>query len=315
MAGEERYPCGRPVSRRGFLGMGVAGGGALLLGEKLTRAAEAAGGAKTDVWVLHGEDKKKLMQQAMKVIAENGGFGKAVKKLTLKVNAAWRSTPEEHGNTHPELVDTFLKGCKDQGIKELVMPEHPVQPASQTFPRSGLLAVAKSNGVAMIDMRSDEKLFKEVESPKAKSLTKALVTRHVLETDALVNMPVAKHHGGAGLTISLKNWMGAVKDRRFLHRNNLHQCIADFATFIRPAWSIVDATSLMLDRGPKGPSKNMRKLDLLVVSKDQVAADAYTATLFPKALAAKAAHIRIAADMKLGVGDLSQMAIHKIEVS
>ena len=309
-ADRKHGPCGQ-VNRRRFLGMGAAAGGAVLLPGRFALGDEK----KTDVWVFHGTDKAKLMQAAMKVIADNGGFGTAVKKLTLKINAAWWSTPKEGGNTHPELVDAFLKGCKAQGIKQMVMPEHPVQPAAKTFPQSGILAVAKSNGVPMIDMRSDEKLFKEIEAPKGKRLKKALVTRDVLETDALVNMPVAKHHGGAGLTMAMKNWLGAVQDRRFLHRNDLHQCIADLGTIIRPTWSIVDATRIMLDRGPKGPSKNMKQLDLLVVGKDQVAVDAYTATLFPAATAARAKYIQMAAEMKLGCADLAKIAVHKTEVS
>ena len=311
MAGKQAFD--REVTRRGFLGMGVAAGGAVVLADELALAA----GEKTDVWVLHGTVKKKLMDAALKVIADNGGFGKSVKKLTLKINAAWWSTPEQGGNTNPELADTFLKGCRGQGIKQLVMPENPVQPAEKTFPQSGLLAVAKSNGVPMIDLKSDEKLFKEVEIPKGKRLKKVVVAKDFLETDALVNMPVAKHHGGAGLTICMKNWMGAVATdvRRFFHRNDLHQCIADFSTFIKPNWAIVDATRIMLDRGPRGPSKNMKKLDLLIVSKDQVAADIYTATLFPEQTAGRAKHLKIATEMKLGTTDFSQMAIHKIEVS
>ena len=306
-----KHVLGREVSRRNFLGMGVAGGGALLLGGRLVGAAEA----KTDVWVLHGTDKKKLMDAAMKVIADNGGFGSGAKKLTLKVNAAWYSTPAEGGNTHPELVDAFLKGCKQQGIKEIVIPENPVQPAKQTFPRSGILDVAKSNGATMIDMRSDAKLFKDVELPKAKNLKKAQFTGHMLETDAVVNMPVAKHHGGAGLTIALKNWLGSVQDRRFLHKNDLHQCIADLGTFIHPTWTIVDATRIMLSRGPKGPSKDMKTPDLLIVCRDQVAADAYTATLFPQALVDRTKYIQSAAEMTVGATDVAQMAVHKIEVS
>jgi len=305
------HACATGLTRRGFLGAGVVGGGALLLGGRVALAAEG----KTDVWVLHGTDKKKLMDAAVKVIADHGGLGKDVKKLTLKVNAAWYSTPDEGGNTHPELVDAFLKGCKDQGVKDVVLPEHPVQPANKTFPRSGLLAVAKSNSAAMIDMRSDAKLWKDVKLPAAKNLKAAQMPAHVLETGALINMPVAKHHGSAGVTIAMKNWLGSVKDRRFLHRNDLHQCIADLASFLKPTWTIVDATRIMLDRGPKGPTKNMKKPDLLIVSKSQVSADAYAATLFPKATADRAKYIQMAADMKLGETDVSKLAIHKMEVS
>ncbi|MBL7133571.1 MAG: DUF362 domain-containing protein [Phycisphaerae bacterium] len=304
----------RAVARREFMRMGVAGAGAMLLGETLALGAEPKAGGKTDVWVLHGTNKKDLMNACLKVIAENGGFGKDVKKLTLKINAAWWRTPKQAANTSPELADAFLKGCKGQGIKQIVMPEHPVDPAKKTFGQSGLLAVAKANGVPMIDLASDEKLFKEVQIPKGKRMQKALVGKHFLETDALVNMPVAKHHGGATLTMAMKNWMGAVKDRRYLHRNDLHQCIADLSTLIKPNWAIIDAMRIMLDRGPKGPSRNMKELNLLVVSKDQIAADAYTSTLFPGMGPDKVKYLTIAGQMKLGTVDLSKIAVHKIEV-
>lgn len=302
----------RTVARREFIRMGVAGAGAMLLPGTLAFAAK--GGGKADVWVLHGTNKKSLMNAALKVIAENGGFGKSVKKLTLKINCAWWRTPQQAANTNPELVDAFLKGCKAQGIKELVMPEHPVDSGKNTFPKSGLLAVAKANGVPMIDLGTDEKLFKEVQFPNGKRLKKALVGKDFLETDALVNMPVAKHHSGADLTIAMKNWLGAVKDRRYLHRNNLHQCIADLSTLIKPTWTIVDAVRIMLDKGPKGPSRNMKDLNLLVVSKDQIAVDAYTSTLFPGKGPDKIKYLTIAGQMKLGTVDLSKITVHKIEV-
>ena len=310
----ERHCVDREVTRRDFIRMGVAGGGAIVLAGRVAVPAEAKP-KKTDIWVFRGTDKKKMMTACLKQIAKQGGFGKDAKKLTLKVNAAWWRTPEQWANTNPVLVDTFLKGCKDQGIKEIVIPENPVDPASRSFPRSGLLDVAKSNSVKMIDLRSDPGHFKEVELPKAKRLKKAEVGKHFLETDVVVNMPVAKHHGGASLTIAMKNWMGSVRDRRFWHRNDLHQCIADYSTFIKPKWIIVEAIRVMLDRGPKGPSKNMQKLDRLVLATDQVAADAYVASLLPARFRQRARFLTIAGEMKIGVTDVSQMAIHEIEVS
>jgi uncharacterized protein (DUF362 family) len=301
------------IARREFIRMGVTGAGAILLPGTLSSAAETGEG-KTDVWVFHGTNKKSLMNACMKVIADNGGFGKNVKKLTLKVNAAWWRTPKQGANTNPELVDAFLKGCKGQGIKELVMPEHAFDSAKYSFGQSGLLAVAKANGVPMIDLGLGEKHFKEVQIPNGKQLKKALVGKHFLETDALVNMPVAKHHSSTELTIAMKNWLGAIKDRRYFHRNNLHQCIADLSSFIKPIWSIVDATRIMLDRGPKGPSKKMKELNLLILSKDQVAVDAYTSTLFPGKGPQKVKYLTIAGQMKLGTVDLTKMAVHKIEV-
>ena len=307
------HVCGGRMTRRGAMRLGAAAGGAALLGGRFSFAAEAAAG-KTDVWVFHGTDKAKLMQAALKQILDAGGFGKDVKKLTLKVNSAWWRTPEEGANTHPELVDAFLKGVKAQGVKEIVMPEYPVDAAAKTFEKSGLLAVAKANNVPMLDIKSDKSAWKAVELPAGKVVQKTEVCKHFLETDCLVNMPVAKHHGGAGLTICMKNWMGAALDRQSWHRRGLHQCIADISTLLKPAWAIVDATRIMLDKGPKGPGP-LKETNLLIVSRDQVAADIYAATLFPQATAARAQHLKIAAEMKLGTTDPGQMNIHKVEVA
>lgn len=309
----QRHACDRGLTRRDLIRIGVAGGGAIALADRLGLAAPAKG-AKTDVWVFHCEDKTKLMKACLKQIAESGGLGKDVKKLTLKINAAWWRTPAQGANTHPELADAFLKGCKDMGVKEIVMPEHPVDAAKNSFPKSGLLAVAKSNGVPMIDLGADKKRFKEVQIPKAVKLKTAMVGKDFLETDVLINMPVAKHHGGARMTCAMKNWMGAVQDRRFFHRNNLHQCIVDISTLLRPAWTIVDATRVMPDRGPKGPSRNLKTPHKLILCRDQVAVDVYIAKTFFAKESQRIRYLKHAAEIKLGTTDVSQMAIHEVEV-
>jgi len=134
-----------------------------------------------------------------------------------------------------------------------------------------------------------------------------------LNADAFVNMPVCKNHGGAGLSISLKNWMGSVRERRDWHKDSMQQRIADSISVFRPAWTIVDATRVMLKNGPQGPSPDMNVANMLVLSKDQVAADSFCAQEFWKGKT-KATHIQLAADMGLGVADLSKIDIARLEV-
>ena len=140
------------------------------------------------------------------------------------------------------------------------------------------------------------------------------VAAEFLEADAIVNIPVAKHHSAAKLTMAMKNWMGSVEDRGYWHRNGLHQCIADFSTFIKPTWTIIDATRIMMDSGPQGPAKKVKKPDLLIVSRDQVAADAYTSQLFHPSVD-EIKYLRIARDMKIGQTDISRMNVRKVEVA
>jgi len=298
------------ANRRTFVKLGVAGTTAAITVPNAFAASEK----KVDVWVLHGTDNRKLMKKAMSIIKENGWFGKDVKTVALKVNAAWARKPEEGANTHPELVDEFIVAAKKGGVQEVLIPEFPCSNAKIAFKRSGILAVAKSNKCKMIDLKRNKKSFRAVEIPNGKKLKKEKVAREFLDADAVVNMPVAKHHGGAIVTCGMKNWMGAVSGRRNWHKVDLHQCIADFATFMKPTWTIVDATRCIMDKGPQGPAKVLKKPHLVILSKDQVAADSYASSIFQKS-PYKIKYLKYAEKMGLGVVDHSKMNIHKIEVS
>ncbi len=299
-------------SRRGFVKMGVAGTTAAIVVPSSTKAAAADD--KVDVWVLHGTDNRKLMQKAMDIIQKNGWFGKDAKTLALKVNAAWSRTPEEGANTHPDLVDVFIEGAKKGGVEEILIPEHPCNSAKIAFKRSGIGPVAKAHKCKMIDLKKKQKSFRKVAIPQGKKLKSAEVAGEFLDADAVVNMPVAKHHSGATLTMAMKNWMGAIKDRGYWHRTDLHQCIADFSTFMKPTWTIIDATRCIMDSGPQGPAKELKVPNLLIVSKDQVAADAYASSIFHDSPYA-VKYLRHAEEMGIGVVDQARMNIHKIDVT
>ncbi len=299
------------VSRRDFIKMSAAGAIALALpGGRLL--GSAVGGA-TDVWVFHGKDNQALMRKAMEIVFKNGGFGKKAKNVALKVNAAWTRTPQQGGNTHPELVDAFIEKTMESGVKNIVVPEHPCRSGRESFPKSGIIQVVSKHGQKMIDLGKNRKSYRQTTLPKAVTLKKAKIAAEFLDADAVVNMPVAKHHGSAKLTMAMKNWMGAVLDRGAWHKSDLHQCIADFSTFMKPTWTMIDATRIMMDSGPQGPARKLKTPHLLIVSKDQVAADAYTSRLFhPSINAVK--YLRIARAMKIGQTDLKKMNVRKIEV-
>jgi uncharacterized protein (DUF362 family) len=122
-----------------------------------------------------------------------------------------------------------------------------------------------------------------------------------------------KSHGGTRLTIAMKNLMGVVWDRGYWHLNDLHQCIADFATYRRPDLTVVDAYNVMLRHGPRGVSAadlvNMRA-QLLAV--DQVTADAAAARLFGLEDPTEVGYIRIAHEMGVGRMDLENLRIQRI---
>ena len=297
------------ASRRTFVATSAAGAATLAT----TSSVHAEPTVKVDVWMIHGEDKRALMAKAMDIIAEQGGVGAKGGTLALKVNAAWGRDPDVGANTHPDLVDVFIERAKATGVKKITIPEHPCNSAKIAFEKSGIQEVAKKHKCKMIDLKKVQKSYRGVDVPEGRSLKSVEVAGEYLDADSVVNIPIAKHHGGATVSCAMKNWMGIVKDRRWWHRNDLHQCIADFCTVMKPTWTIVDATRCMLDHGPQGPAKELKHPNRLIVSRDQVAADACIMDIFDhKPHDIK--YLKYADEMGIGVIDSSKMNIHEINL-
>jgi uncharacterized protein (DUF362 family) len=277
-------------------------------GSALLPVEGGAAPSKPTIYVVHGDDPKKMLHFG---IEKFGGFGALVKKgkkVTLKPNVAWASRPEQGGNTDPNLVGATVSACLAAGASKVVIPEHTCSDAKKAFKMSGVEAAVKKAGGEIYSLGENKK-FRKVKIPKGKSITEAEVAVDVLDTGLLINMPVAKSHSSCTITGALKNWMGSVLKRKSWHSRNLHQCVADFSTFLKADLIIADATRVMTTEGPRGPGK-MAYPKQLVFGKDPVAVDAYLATLF-KLKPFDIAHIKLAHEMKVGIGDLRQVnAVH-----
>jgi uncharacterized protein (DUF362 family) len=133
-----------------------------------------------------------------------------------------------------------------------------------------------------------------------------------MDADVVINVPIAKHHSAAGLTLGMKNLMGVVHDRDGMHARGLHQAIADIATVVRPQLTIIDAIRILTANGPTGGNlKDVKKLDTLVASTDVVAADSYATTFFGMT-GKDIDYIRFGAAMGLGEMDLTKIKIEEI---
>jgi uncharacterized protein (DUF362 family) len=298
----------RPIHRREFLKTSAAVVAAVAFTPRHLFAATAPGAAR--VVVVHGTDIPLMMKTGVEALGGWGAFVQKDQRVTLKVNAGWASTPEQGANTHPALVENCIRACKTAGAAAVTIPENSCSPSQKSFEMSGIGEAAQRAGARLYEP-DDDKDFKRVEIPQGKTLTQADVARDILDADCLINMPVAKTHNGATLTISMKNWMGSVRDRGFWHRSGLHQCIADFSTLIKPRLIIVDATRIMVTNGPRGPGR-LETPHQIIFGTDPVAVDAYAATLFGKE-PFSIPYIQIAHDMGIGCGDLSKVDLQHLQ--
>jgi uncharacterized protein (DUF362 family) len=112
----------------------------------------------------------------------------------------------------------------------------------------------------------------------------------------------------------MKNLMGAVWDRGYYHKNDLHQCIADFLLYRKPDLNVIDAYNAMTQNGPVGVSLNdVVTLKAQVISADIVAADA-ASVKFLNRNPEDIGHIKAAYEMGLGNMNLDELNIRRIKM-
>lgn len=261
--------------------------------------------------------------QEMLIAAINnlGGINNFVKpgqNIVIKPNIGWDRKPEMAANTNPELISTLIKLCLEAGAKNVTVFDHTCDNWQRCYQASGIAAAVKAAGGVMAP-GNDEVYYKEVEIPQGINLKKAKIHKALLDADAWINVPILKNHGGAKMTIAMKNYMGIVWDRGYFHQNDLQQCIADICTWNKkPVLNIVDAYRVMRQNGPQGKSEaDTVLLKTLIASTDIVAVDTAAVKFFNQVenmeLAA-VGHLAKGEQHKLGTTNLDKINIKRIKL-
>ena len=266
-----------------------------------------------DLVAVRGGEPEVMFTKGMEALGGIGAFVKKGQKVVVKPNMGWDVPPERGGNTNPKLMAEIVRQCLGAGAKEVYVFDHTCDSWQRCYKNSGIETAVKDAG-GKIAPAHTEGYFHDVAIPGGKVLTKAKEHELVLESDVFINVPILKNHGGTRLTAALKNLMGNVWDRRFWHANDLHQCIADFATFRKPNLNIVDAYYVMKRNGPRGVSvEDVVTMKAQLFSTDMVAIDTAAAKLFGMD-PTDVDHIQIAAEQKVGRMDLEKLNIKRITV-
>jgi len=92
--------------------------------------------------------------------------------------------------------------------------DHTCDDWRKCYANSGIEAAAKAAGAKVLPAH-EESYYRTVSLPKGKNLKSAKIHEAILDSDVWINVPVLKNHGGAKMSISMKNHMGIVWDRGF----------------------------------------------------------------------------------------------------
>lgn len=303
-----------PITRRESIKKLLHLSGSLALARFVTgpvkRPLSAWAGEKKTGFIVEGVGEKEgysAKQLVRKVFDAVGGMGRFVSKgdvVVIKPNISWARPPHLAATTNPEVLQGVIELCQEAGAKKVRVADNTINDARLCFTFTGAEAVAKKTGAELIYPGAS--LMREMKL-RGHRLDVWPVFVPLVEADKVLNLPVAKHHVLSSLTLGMKNWMGAVGGSRGGLHQEIHQNIVDLAQFFKPTVTLIDATKIMTRNGPSGGStSDVAERNILILSNDQVAADAKASLLFgkkPKDIG----FIRLAQKWGLGTADFSTL--------
>jgi uncharacterized protein (DUF362 family) len=300
------------MDRRRFLKLVGATGISLAMPNSISNLINTSEASeKIDLAIAHGAPPSKITRSAIDAM---GGMKKFISRgdiVVIKPNIAFDRLPEHAANTNPEVVSTVVQLCYEAGAKKVKVFDRTVNDPRRCYIQSGIADAAKASGAEVSHV--DERKFRDVDI-KGIALKSWPIYAEILDADKVINVPIAKHHGLAKLTMAMKNWMGVIGgSRRQLHQR-LDESLVDLAAIIKPTLTILDAVRILTANGPQGGSlEDVKKLDTIIVGVDQVAVDSFGATLFGMK-GSDLGYVRIADRIGLGTMDITKLKLKRINL-
>ncbi len=251
-------------------------------------------------------------QLTRKTFEAAGGIAKFISKgdvVVVKPNISWARRPEMAASTNPDVLQAVIELCQEAGARKVRIADHTIHDARRCFALTGAGMVAQKTGADLIHPRSS--LMRPMKL-HGNRLDVWPVFVPIVEADKVINLPVAKHHSLSGLTLGMKNWIGAVGGRRNKLHQDIHMTIVDLAQFFKPTVTVIDGIRIMTRNGPSGGSTtDVVSKNTLILSNDPVAADARAALLFGRK-PERIGFIRLGQQWGLGTYDLDRLTRQKV---
>jgi uncharacterized protein (DUF362 family) len=288
---------------------------AALLPSRLAQAAQET--PAPDVVEVSGTDRKAMVKAALGALGGIGAFVRKGQRVVLKPNLAFANPVAWATATHPDTLTAVAEACFEAGAKEVLVVENPLADPAKCLERTGAKAVLAALPELKLRMLADEDEFRQLPIPGGVSLKSTAVAKAILDADVFINLPQAKHHASALVSLGLKNAMGTIWSRKPFHLwLDLDQAIADLGHVVRPHLTILDATQVLLSGGPKGPG-DVAQVGRMVAGRTTASVDAWGLTLTPfggkRLTPAEVKYLGYAA--KAGLGEVEVAKLKAVRVT
>lgn len=265
--------------------------------------------ALPDLAFYRGPDPARTARAA---VASLGGMGRFVRRgdrVVVKPNVLTGRAPELATTTNPYVVAAVVEMALEAGAADVVVLDRPTGAARNAFEVSGIAGrVAAAGG--RIKYLSDRD-FVNTRIPKGRILRAWPLVSDIFEADVFINVPIAKNHGLAGLTMSMKNLMGIMGGSRGTVHQDFAQKIVDLNSLVRPHLVVLDAHRILVRNGPTGgDTADVRTSMTCIAGTDPVAVDSLATSLFGMKPSDLGYLVR-AGEQGIGVTDLSKLRIDR----
>ena len=232
--------------------------------------------------IVHGEDRAAALRQALASIGGIEAFIQKGDRVLLKVNAAFASPAMLSATTHPALVTEMTAQCHHAGAASVNVADNPINDPAACFDLTGIAEAARRAGAGVLLPRIE--FFEPLTIPDAKLIRNTPVfTKPLTAATKVIGMAPVKNHHRSGASMTMKNWYGLLGGRRNIFHQDINTIIMELALMIKPTLVVLDGIVSMMTNGPTGGSlSDLKRTNTLIVGTDQVAVDAFGATLLDK---------------------------------
>ncbi len=250
------------------------------------------------------KNTEKAVKKAIDLVGGITRFVKPGDIVVVKPNIGWNTPPWIKADTDPLVVRTIVHLCFQALASKVYVFDRTCSNPRLAYRNSGIERAAEEAGARVIFVNHvSSKTYKKIKIPEGRFLKESLVNKYILESDVFIDVPVAKNHSSAILTLGMKNLMGITGDNRQRWHWNLHEAISDINTSVKPDLTVIDATKIMLRNGPTGGSASyLKETDTIIASSNVLSADSEAAKLFGLS-AEKIPYMKLGAQK--GVGKIS----------
>jgi uncharacterized protein (DUF362 family) len=204
--------------------------------------------------------------------------------------------------TNPELLSEVIRLCLGAGASFVVVTDNPIYDPVTCFRLTGIAAATELAGGRLILPK--QSFFKPIRVAGGTLIKDwPFLYEPFWGINKVIGIAPVKDHYRSGASLSMKNWYGLLGGQRSIFHQDIHNTIKELAMMLKPTLVILDGITTMVSNGPTGGSlSDLRATNTLIVSADQVAADAFACKLLGKGIS-DLPYISKAQAQGVGTGD------------